>query len=265
MTLQEDAAGCAPDDVIATLPTGYDVIGDAAILALPSAAEAYGQAIAAGILARRSHVKKVLNKVSMVEGDRRVARYEVLAGDNTLTVHREHGFFYRLDLLEAFFNPRLGEERQRVASCVKQGESVLVPFAGVGPFAIPAAARGATVLAIEKNPAACRLLAGNARLNKAGDRIEIINGDAFDAQRMLRTAFDRAIVPTPYGMDAILETLLPMVKSGGHIHFYTFKKKAQISGLIDDYRKLCLETIACRRCGNVAPGVSRWSFDLRKL
>ncbi|CAJ36582.1 class I SAM-dependent methyltransferase [Methanocella arvoryzae] len=265
MTLKEDAGGCAPDAVIAALPDGYDVIGDAAILALPQEARAYGEAIATGILARRSHVKKVLNKVSMVEGDRRVARYEVLAGEGTVTVHREHGFFYRLDLRETFFNPRLGEERQRVASQVTGRERVLMPFAGVGPFAIPAAARGATVTAIEKNPAACHLLMENARINKVRDRIAIINGDAFDLGRMLKAVYDRAIVPTPYGMDSILETLLPVVKEGGLIHFYTFRKKAQIPGLIEEYRKLGLETVLYRRCGNVAPGVSRWSFDLLKI
>ena len=34
--------------------------------------------------------------------------------------------------------------------------------------------------------------------------------------------FDRAIVPTPYGRD-ILERIIPLIKSGGIIHFYTLK------------------------------------------
>lgn len=53
-------------------------------------------------------------------------------------------------------------------------------------------------------------------------------------------------------------------KKGGALHFYTFKKKHQIEGLIERYVTMGLGVELCRRCGNVAPAVSRWAFDLRK-
>ena len=71
-------------------------------------------------------------------------------------------------------------------------------------------------------------------------------------------------MPTPYGMDRSLETALQMVKAGGWLHFYTFKKRDQIDGLRKSYEDLGLEVMQCRRCGNVAPGVSRWVFDMVK-
>lgn len=55
------------------------------------------------------------------------------------------------------------------------------------------------------------------------------------------------------------------IKKGGHIHFYTFKTENQIPELIEKYRKMGgLKVEFYRRTGNVAPGVSRWVFDLIK-
>ena len=54
------------------------------------------------------------------------------------------------------------------------------------------------------------------------------------------------------------------VRMGGVVHFYTFKKRQQIEGLSKKYMDMGLEVRLCRRCGNVAPGVSRWAFDLVK-
>jgi len=41
-------------------------------------------------------------------------------------------------------------------------------------------------------------------------------------------------------------------------------KKYQIEGLLNQYENMGLEVLFRRRCGNAAPGVSRWAFDLRK-
>lgn len=242
----------------------YQVIGDIAIISVPQEMEDCKSEIADAVMDRSHKVRTVLNKVSKVEGNRRVADFEILAGDSTETLHREFGFAYRLDLRKAFFNAGLGSERMRVASQVQTGERVLVPFSGVGPFAIPAASTGADVVALEMNSDACRWLAGNCRLNNVEERVHIINADAACISRLLRCRFDRAIIPTPYGLDHFLETVYPLVETGGHIHFYTFKVKEQVPGLVGMYEELGLDVLSYRRCGNVAPGVSRWVFDLRK-
>ncbi len=237
-----------------------DYIGDAAVLLL---AEDEDKNSAAGaILSRRRNVRIVLNKTSKVEGDRRVARLELLAGDDTVVTCRESGFTYKFDILKNFFNAHLDFERRRVAEQVVPGETVLVPFAGVGPFAIPVAARGCRVIAVEKNGDACRWLRYNAEAN--GVEVDVINGDAYRMRSMISSPVDRMIIPTPYGMDDILETAAGMVKKGGVLHFYTFKKKVQVEGLIEHYESMGLAVEYYRRCGNVASGVSRWAFDLRK-
>jgi tRNA (guanine37-N1)-methyltransferase len=147
---------------------------------------------------------------------------------------------------------------------VEPGERVYVPFAGVGPYAIPAAARGAVVYAVEKNPDAFRWLEENVARNHAGKNCHIRQGDALDTPQAPRATFDRLIIPAPYGMDCALGTLLPLLSEGGMAHVYTFKTKEQVPGLLAAYEADGLDVTYYSSCGNVAPGVSRWVFDLAR-
>ncbi len=264
MSLKEELEGRIPEEELDKLPNRFDVIGDIAIVSVPESMERYNADIALAIMDRMQSIKVVLNKVSKLDGDRRVADLEIIAGDRTETIHREFGFAYRIDLKQAFFNGRLSFERKRIASLVKTGEDVLVPFSGVGPFAIPASAAGARVVAVEMNSDACKAFVQNCRLNKVEGNVQIINADANCIPKMLKMEFDRAIIPTPYGMDHFLQSISSLVKTGGYVHFYTFKPKEQIPGLIDEYENMGFEVQFHRRCGNVAPGISRWVFDLKK-
>jgi tRNA (guanine37-N1)-methyltransferase len=264
MRLKEQLKELVPSSRWTSLSNHFEVIGDIAIITIPPELEDDKHLIAETIRDQRRNIKTVLNKTTKREGEGRCARYEVLAGNSTVTVYREFGCRYRMDLSEVFFTSRLAYERHRVTSMVEPGERVLIPFCGVGPYAIPAAVRGAWTVAVEKSPPACRWLAENARRNGVSDRIAIIKGDAFTIPDMLRCRFDRAIIPTPYGRDDILSILSPCVVPGGTVHFTTFKKAHQIAGLVDAFRNMGLAPDLYRRCGNVAPGVSRWVFDLRK-
>lgn len=264
MNLKEQLKGSLSEEKLNLLSNHFHTIGDIAIISIPSELEGFKKDIAKAIISRQRNIRTVLNKISKLEGAKRVASFEVLAGDGTVTMHREFGFIYRLDVAKVFFNSHLSYERNRIASKVQPGEKVLVPFCGVGPFVIPLAAKGAVVLALESNKDACRWLAENIELNRVEDNVVVIRGDAFTASRMLKMQFDRIVIPTPYGMDHIFEVIVPSVKKGGAVHFYTFKKQYQIDGLVEGYKEMGLQTELFRRCGNVAPGVSRWAFDLVK-
>jgi tRNA (guanine37-N1)-methyltransferase len=200
-----------------------------------------------------------------VEHNERIPTYEFLIGSSTWTEHKEFGYRYRLDLSEVFFSGRLSTERRRVNEFVKSEEKVLVPFCGVGPFVIPAADKGASVVAVENNSAALHWLNENLVLNHVSDRVRVLSEDAFSIPRLVDTQFDRVICPTPYGYDEILDILTPLVKDGGMFHFYTFKKEHQLTRLIDEFKKKGLVCQFYHRCGYVAPGVSRYVFDLQKI
>jgi tRNA (guanine37-N1)-methyltransferase len=54
------------------------------------------------------------------------------------------------------------------------------------------------------------------------------------------------------------------VKSGGIIHFYTFKNERQAEDLAHQFTKKGFDVLFSRGCGPVAPGVNRYVFDLLK-
>ncbi|WP_440955207.1 class I SAM-dependent methyltransferase [Methanosarcina sp. Mfa9] len=271
MNLQDELKGIVEDALLDRVPKRFDYIGDVAVISIPPELETYRGDIAEKLVSMRGNTRAVLNKVSRLEGKHRVAGFELLLGDSTETVHRENGYAYRLDVRKVFFNPRLYWERGRVAAKVIPSENVLIPFCGVGPFVLPAAGKGAGVLAIELNPDACACLRENIRLNRLDEKITVVQGDAEEVFRQLEPGismpeqgFDRAIVPTPYGLDRSLGEVAGLVRTGGSIHFYTFKAESQLSGLIEEYEKMGLRVEFFRRSGNVAPGISRWAFDLVK-
>jgi len=264
MGLKDQLKGIIPDRALCHLSDRFDVIGDIAVLSLSPYLFGYEGTIADAIISQRRTIKTVLNKISRLDGCNRTARYEIIAGRDTVTVHHEYEFVYQLDVGTVFYNPRLASERKRVTDQVQSGERILVPFCGVGPFVIPSAAHGADIIAVEKNPEAYRWLARNVQLNSVKDRVTTILGDAFDTSLLPVYPFDRAIIPTPYGMDAIFEVLASRVKPGGLIHFTTYKNRNQADALAGELEMKGFEVVVQRRCGNVAPSVSRWVFDLVK-
>ena len=246
------------------LPGRFDVIGDIAVISIPYELNAHKHEIAHALIAGQGGVRSVVNKTSKLRGEHRIASFELLAGSSTRTIHKEFGFAYELDLQEVFFNARLSYERRRITDMVQKEERVIIPFSGVGPFAIPAAAKGAHVVALEKNIAACHMLQKNALRNGVLQNLSVIRADATNIPSMLKCHFHRAIIPTPYGMDQFLDILSQVVMPEGMIHFYTFKKQHQIEDLIADYKSRGFNVLNYRRCGNVAPGVSRWVFEMIK-
>ena len=262
MKLKEALSGIIPDEKLAHLSNHFEVVGDIAILMLPRELEPFKKTIAAAIVSHRKNIYTVLNKKTKLSGMARTPQYDVLAGETTVTLHSEFGYQYRLDVTKTFFNTHLAYERIRVTDQVEPGEGILVPFCGVGPFAIPAAARGANVIGVEKNPDAFAYFVENIALNQQRDRVVPIEGDAFDVSLLPSSRFDRIIIPTPYGMDQILGVLSPLILPGGMIHFYTFANQRQVPSLIKNYQETGFSATYYRSCGNVAPGISRWVFDL---
>ncbi|HWR24816.1 MAG TPA: class I SAM-dependent methyltransferase family protein [Methanosarcina sp.] len=296
LSLRDSMKGIIEESLLNLVPKRFDYVGDVAVIYIPAELSAYKGLIASKLLAMRGNTKAVLNKVSKLEGEHRIADFELLLGASTETTHRENGYAYKLDVKKVFFNPRLYSERKRVISKITPGEHIIVPFAGVGPFVLPAAGKGAKVCAIEINPDACACLRENIRINKLEGQIIVIQEDFENFLNMFDSAktdhkveniefsdqlvcsslwgdeafqsaeggFDRAIVPTPYGMDHFLGGISKLVKRGGYIHFYTFKAEAQLPGIIKEYEKMGFEVEFYRRSGNIAPGISRWVFDLIK-
>ncbi len=135
-------------------------------------------------------------------------------------------------------------------------------------WCLPHSEGGAEVTAIEINPDACRYLRKNIRENGGvEDVVTVFEGDAMQLLPSCGGGgFDRAIVPTPYGMNTALDEVIPLVsRGGGVIHFSTFTVPPEETDILAaKFRGMGCVVNAMRRCGDAGTGVSRWVFDLRR-
>jgi len=209
-----------PDELRSQLPTSFDVVGDIAVLKIPEPLVPHRAEIGRAIL-EWNRTLRVVAQDRGVTGEFRVRSLEIIAGEpRTTTVHTEFGLRYHADVARAYFSPRLGSERRRIADQVRPGEVVADPFAGVGPYAILIARRRqpARVIASDANPIAVELLRRNVAVNRAA-RVEVREGDARTVLR--ETApLDRIILDLPHSAMDFLPDALRALGPRGTLHLY---------------------------------------------
>ncbi|MDI6690926.1 MAG: class I SAM-dependent methyltransferase family protein [Candidatus Bathyarchaeota archaeon] len=238
-----------PPHLLASLPRAIDFVGDIAIIEIPQELEAYRALVGEAILKTHESVQTVLAKTGAVSGTYRLREFSVIAGKpKTETIHKEYGCQFYVDLAKAYFSPRLCYEHNRVASMVKDGETVIDMFAGVGPFAILIAKKheNVKVYAIDVNPHAVEFLKKNIRLNRVEGKVHPILGDAKQVieEKLLGMA-DRVIMNLPEKAIEFVDIACKAIKpKGGIIHFYTF-----VSGF-DSLENMKLKLVeAVEKCG----------------
>ena len=176
--------------------------------------------IADAVMASDIPCDTVINRASPIEGELRVRQWDVLAGNGTETVHREYGHEFLLDVAEVYFSPRLATERHRVAEQVTDGESVVDMFAGVGPYAVPMAARGADVLACDLNERAIGYLRKNAERNGVADRVTAVAGDVREVGSEYDDTADRIVMNLPHSANEFVDTAVRLAGDDCVVHFY---------------------------------------------
>ncbi len=256
---------------LAKIRRSFEIIGDVVIVDIPDDVYHLKEEIVRAILTKHKHVKTILRKTGEVSGEYRVARYEVIYGSETETIAREHGCRFRVDPTKAYYTVKLSGERERIAKLVKEGERVLVMFAGVGPYAIVIAklSRPKEVVGVEINPAAVSYFRENVRLNKVEDVVRVYQGDVREVVPELEGEFDRVLMPAPYNADGFLDIAVQKVMDRGVIHVYTFAGEEEVEekreGILRKLGELGFEgeVLFYRECGNFAPRVNRYVFDIR--
>jgi tRNA (guanine37-N1)-methyltransferase len=206
-----------PADLLAFEPS-YERLGETAIVDEDDPERA--RALADAIVESALPVDTVLNRASKIQGETRVREWDLLAGSDTEAVHREYGHEFALDLAEVYFSPRLATERHRVAEQVDPGEHVVDMFAGVGPFAVPLAARGAEVLAVDINGTAVEYLRENATRNGVAGRVTAVHGDVRDVVGDYAGWADRLVMNLPHSADDFLDTAVALAGEEAVLHYY---------------------------------------------
>jgi tRNA (guanine37-N1)-methyltransferase len=204
--------------------SGYEALGNIAII--DSSIEDKISA-AESILAANKSITTVVSKAGAVKGPYRLRSFVHVLGQRTFMAdYTENGCRFVFDIRRTFFSGKLSFERSRICSLAKDGENVIVMFAGVGPFAIEIAKmhRHSNVIAIELNAYACRYLRRNIALNKLNN-VVAVEGDAASAAKSYKRYADRIIMPLPKDALSFLGAAFKAAKEGATVHVYSFGKR----------------------------------------
>ena len=215
----------------------FESVGDVALLEPEEGSEAGDALVEAD-----NGIATALRVESPVEGSERTRRMSHVAGEEkTTTAHREYGREFVVDLTNVYFTPRLAEERERVASQVREDETVFDMFAGVGPFTVAAAERGARVIASDINERAVELLRENAERNKVAEYVEAYNEDARVVARRVAESggADRVYMNLPHTADEFLGSAIEALRDdGGVVHYYDIRHEDDLfEGAVEEIRK----------------------------
>ena len=222
--LKRALEGVLTDQESEELFSAFDQIGDIIVIRIPDSLLSKKKVIGETLLKEVSTAKSVLYQSSDVSGDFRTRSLELLAGeDKTETEYKEFGCRFFVDVEKAFFSPRLSTERERIADIVRDGETVINMFGGVGMFSILAAKnKKCTVYNIDINPVASQLCEKNISLNKLAGEVISLNGDAAQiVNDQLKEKGDRTLMLLPERSDEFLESAILATKNGGIIHYYS--------------------------------------------
>lgn len=255
-----------PSRVLASLPHAIDFIGDIAVVEIPPEIEPFKQVVGDAILKAHKRVKTVVSKGGAVSGIYRLRNFEVIGGETrTQTVHQEHGCVFHVDIAKAYFSPRLSYEHARIASSVREGETVIDMFAGVGPFSILIAKKhiDTHVYAIDVNPEAHVFLKKNVVVNRVIDKVTPVLGDARQViNEKLAGAADRVIMNLPEKAIEYVDVACKALKpEGGVTHYYEFVNmrepieiaKSRLAEAIKQTKRELHETLHARIVRGVAP------------
>ena len=200
---------------------GYEAFGNIAVID-GDVTDKIGFALR--ILSANKHIRTVIAKAGPVEGEYRLRKFAYVMGERTFIADcTENGCRFVFDVRKSFFSGKLSFERSRVCSLAKDGENVMVMFAGVGPFAIEIAKRSrrSKIVAIELNKGAYSYMLRNIGLNKTAN-VEAVHGDAGAAAMERKGWADRILMPLPKDALGFLDSAMVAARKGCTIHVYSF-------------------------------------------
>ncbi len=248
------------------IPRTWQILGDLVLVHIQPPVEHLKYCIGTGLLRMYPRCKSVLWDKG-VHGTLREPNVELLAGTETVTVHKENSCKFALDARRVMFSAGNFAERLRM-STVGEDEDVLDMFSGVGQLCIPLGvhAHPRSVTAIELNPVAYKFLKQNIVLNNLTMVMTPIAGDcthiSFDKR------FDRVIMGH-FSAYRYLRKGVRLLRRGGVVHFHTIMPTEEVR---DQARVLIrevtcqasrLEVLEVRTVKSYAPGIAHVVLDLQ--
>ena len=246
------------------IPKSFQALGEICLV------KTKDRKIAKEILQKHSRFRSVYYS-GKISGQKRVPNVQWLAGQKkTITVVRENGCDFVLDISKIMFSKGNQEEKRQIVKQIKKTEDVLDMFAGIGYFTIPMAKLTlANVWAIDINPNSIDFLKQNLKLNKVEDKVVVIQGDSNIEALAIGKKFDRVHmgyfdIHSKSGTYTFLPTALNVCKKNGVIHFHEVAEKIETIEeqirIISKQEKVKIKVLNKRKVK--AYGIRKWHWVL---
>jgi tRNA (guanine37-N1)-methyltransferase len=219
--------------------SSFDIIGDIAIIKIPDSLLTKKKLIGDTLLKNIPNLRSVFLQNTAVDGEYRLRGLELISGENKfVTMYREYGCKFFVNVASSYFSPRLSTERLRISSLVSENETIVNMFAGVGTFSVIIAKKiPVLIYNIDSNVDAYVLSKINTKINKLQDRIVSIHGDAKGvlSSLLFENKMDRVIMPLPEKAFEFIDVSVKCLKPlGGYLHFFSHIKSDTRSKVIGD-------------------------------
>lgn len=213
------------------------------------------------------HNAKTIMKIDHIQGTKREPVYKILYGDETVTINKENGCLFKLDLSKVMWSKGNNNERLRIAKLVGDGETVIDMFAGIGYFSIPIGvhANAKEVIAIEINPNSYHFLCENIELNKL-DNIAPVLGDCKEVTPKFKA--DRIIMGYVKTTHHYLNVAIDSLNEGGILHYHEtvpekLMKTRPLERIISEANGREVQLLKINKIKKYAPGVEHVVIDVR--
>ncbi|KAM3580625.1 tRNA(m(1)G37)methyltransferase [Umbelopsis sp. WA50703] len=192
-TSDEILRAIIPDE-LPEVPSAFTAVGHIAHMNLREEYLPWKKVIGQVILDKNKTIKTVVNKLDAIDTTFRFFKMEILAGDDNMIAEvKESGCRFRFDFSQVYWNSRLHTEHDRLIKQFAKNDYVCDIFAGVGPFVLPAAKKGAKVYANDLNPVSYKWMVENIKLNKVKDNVWPYNMDGRDFIKQAINDLDLAL------------------------------------------------------------------------
>ncbi len=215
-------------------------------------------------LAEKHNVKTIM-KIDHIQGTKREPVYKILFGSETETINKENKCLFKLDLSKVMWSKGNVNERLRIAKLVRDNETVLDMFAGIGYFSIPIGvhSNARKVISIEINPNSYYYLCENVKLNKC-DNITPVLGDCLVETPKYNA--DRILMGYVKTTHHYLKVAVNSLNKGGIIHYHEtvpekLLKTRPISRIKQAAGDRDVELLKINKIKKYAPGVEHVVID----
>jgi tRNA wybutosine-synthesizing protein 2 len=275
--LREVLVGDLTDEELSVLPRGFQTISHVAIIKLNPILLEKKELIAKKYLELLPSIRSVYLNTGRVKGQYRTPeKIEYLVGvENSVVKHKEHGVIYKFDFTKIMFSMGNLSERKFLTTLVKDGETIVDMFAGIGYFSLPIAkhSKPEKIYSIELNPESFKYLKENINLNHFEEIIFPINGDSKEEVLKLSQSgvkADRVIMGVFPAPKEFIKDALTLAKVEGTIYHYEgVGDQEKYLDLFNDFKEIVelsdyrCELLANRFVKSYGPGLYHIVFDIK--